>query len=111
MALYYLYKRQITQNITFKSFDNMTAVQLNTMNTELWQSIGAIADSEPLMKRLTRYAKKLVKEREADPTLMSKEEFFARIEEAEQQIARGEGHKLLPGENVTAFLRRMGHEI
>ena len=54
----------------------MTAVQLNTMNTELWQSIGAIADSESLMKRLTRYAKKLVKEREADPTLMTKEEFF-----------------------------------
>ena len=55
------------------------------MNTELWQSIGAIADSESLMKRLTRYAKKLVKEREADPTLMSKEEFFAKLERAEKQ--------------------------
>ena len=63
----------------------MTAVQLNAMNTELWQSIGAIADSESLMKRLTRYAKKLVKEREADPTLMSKEEFFAKLERAEKQ--------------------------
>ena len=49
----------------------MTAVQLNAMNTELWQSIGAIADSEQLMKRLTRYAKKLVEEKE-DPTLMTK---------------------------------------
>ena len=63
----------------------MTAVQLNAMNTELWQSIGAIADSEPLMKRLTRYAKKLVKEREADPTLMTEEEFFAKLERAEKQ--------------------------
>jgi hypothetical protein len=62
----------------------MTAVQLNAMNTELWQSIGTIADSEPLMKRLTRYAKKLVKEKQ-DPTLMSKEEFFAKIERAEKQ--------------------------
>mgnify|MGYP006989033306 CR=1 FL=1 len=62
----------------------MTTVQLNAMNVELWQSIGAIADSEPLMKRLTRYAKKLVKEKE-DPTLMTKEEFFAKIERAEQQ--------------------------
>lgn len=62
----------------------MTAVQLNTMNTELWQSIGAIADSEPLMKRLTRYAKKLVKEREADPTLMTKEDFFQMIDEAKK---------------------------
>ena len=43
-----------------------------------------IADSEPLMKRLTRYAKKLVKEREADPTLMTKEEFFQMIDEAKK---------------------------
>lgn len=62
----------------------MTAAQLNAMNTELWQSIGTIADSEQLMKRLTRYAKKLVKEKQ-DPTLMSKEEFFAKIERAEKQ--------------------------
>lgn len=62
----------------------MTAVQLNAMNTELWQGIGAIADNEPLMKRLTRYVKKLVKEKEY-PTLMTKEEFFAKIERAEKQ--------------------------
>lgn len=62
----------------------MTAVQLNAMNTELWQSIGAIADNESLMKRLARYAKKLVKEKN-DPTLMTKEEFFAKIERAEKQ--------------------------
>ena len=62
----------------------MTAVQLNAMNTELWQGIGAIADSEPLMKRLTKYVRKLVKEKEADPTLMTKEEFFAMIDEAKK---------------------------
>ena len=69
----------------------MTAVQLNAMNVELWQSIGAIADDETLMRRLTRYAKKLVKEKESDPTLMSKDEFFARVDEAEKQIAEGKG--------------------
>ncbi|MBR1932675.1 MAG: hypothetical protein IJ841_03215 [Prevotella sp.] len=61
----------------------MTAVQLNAMNTELWQGIGAIADSESLMKRLNRYVKKLVKEKE-DTTLMSKEEFFRMLDEAEK---------------------------
>ena len=65
----------------------MTSAQLNAMNTELWQSIGAIADCEPLMKRLTRYAKKLVKEKE-DPTLMTKEEFFAKLDRAEKQTGR-----------------------
>ena len=53
------------------------------MNTELWQGIGAIADSESLMKRLNRYVKKLVKEKE-DTTLMSKEEFFRMLDEAEK---------------------------
>lgn len=61
------------------------------MNIELWQSIGAIADSDPLMKRLTRYAKKLVAERKADPAEMTREEFFARVDKAEREIAEGKG--------------------
>ena len=88
----------------------MTAVQYNTMSKELWQDIGAIADNENLMRRLARYAKKLVKEQN-DPTLMSKEEYFAMLDEAEQQLARGEGMAMLPGEDLTAFLKRNGYEI
>lgn len=88
----------------------MTAVQLNAMNIELWQSIAAIADRESLMKRLTRYAKKLVKEKN-DPTLMTKEEFFAKIELAEKQMEKGEYSVLLPGEDLTAHLKRMGYDI
>lgn len=88
----------------------MTAVQLNAMNTQLWQGIGIIADSEPLMKRLTKYVSKLVKEK-TDPTLMTKEEFYTKIEESEQQIARGECHTMHPGEDLTDFLRRVGHDI
>ena len=67
----------------------MTALQHQAMNTQLWQNIGAIADSEPLMRRLARYVAKLVKEKN-EPTLMSKEEDLAKLEKAEQQIARGE---------------------
>ncbi len=78
----------------------MTAAQLNAMNTELWQSIGTIADSEPLMKRLTRYAKKLVKEKQ-DPTLMSKEEFFAKIERAEKQ----QGKSFASVEELDKYIR------
>lgn len=88
----------------------MTAVQYNTMSKELWQDIGAIADNENLMRRLARYAKKLVKEQN-DPTLMTKEEYFAKIERAEQQAARGEGMAMLPGEDLTHFLIRNGYAI
>lgn len=88
----------------------MTTAQYNTMSMELWQDIGAIANNENLMRRLARYAKKLVKEQN-DPTLMTKEEYFAMLDEAEQQAARGEGVAMLPGEDLTAFLRRRGYDI
>ena len=85
----------------------MTAVQLNTMNTELWQGIGAIADSESLMKRLTRYVKKLVKEHQTDPTLMSREEFFARIDKAEKEIAEGKGITFSNRDDMNAWLNSL----
>ena len=89
----------------------MTAVQLNAMHTQLLQNIGYIADDEALMRRLTAYSKKLAKEKGSDPTLMTKEEFFAKIERAEEQAARGEYSVLLPGEDLTTHLRRLGYEI
>lgn len=67
----------------------MTAVQLNAMNTQLLQGIGAIADDESLMKRLTKYVAKLVREKKQDPTLFSKEEFFHRIDESLEQARQG----------------------
>lgn len=85
----------------------MTAVQINNMNTELWQSIGAIADSEPLMRRLTRYAKKLVKEREEDPTFMTKEEFFKMIDDAKQEINEGKGHRFASVEELDRYIRSL----
>ena len=80
----------------------MTAAQQITMNTELWQSICAIADNEELMLRLTRYAKKLAKEN--DPTLMTKEEFFARVDEGREQIRRGEGIRFSNREAMNDWL-------
>ena len=83
---------------------------MNAQYVQLWQNIGAIADSESLMKRLARYVAKLVKEKE-DSTLMSKEEYFAMLERAEQQAARGEGMEMLPDEDLTTFLKRNGYDI
>ena len=82
----------------------MTAVQLNAMNTELWQGIGAIADSESLMKRLTKYVRKLVKEREADSTLMTKEEFFASLDRGEEAFRQGKTHRINSVEELNNFL-------
>ena len=89
----------------------MTAIQLNAMHTQLLQNIGYIADDEALMRRLTAYSKKLAKEKEADPTLMTKEEFFARVDEAREEIKQGRYTVLLPDEDLATHLRRHGYDI
>ena len=91
----------------YKTENSMTAIQLNAMNVELWQSIGAIADSEPLMRRLTRYAKKLVMERNADSTAMTKEEFFARVDESLEQARQGRVHRIESKEELHQFLNSL----
>ena len=88
----------------------MTALQLNKQYVKLWQDIGAIADSKELMGRLARYVSRLVKEKN-DSTLMTKEEFMEKIKESEEQIARGEYSVMLPGEDLTAHLKRCGYDI
>ena len=84
----------------------MTTLQAQALNTELWQSIVAIADSEKLMARLTKYAKKLVKEKEYT-TLLTKEEFFANIEKAKQEIAEGKGHSYSSVEELDKYIRSL----
>ncbi len=85
----------------------MTAIELNA---QIWRDMAEIADSEPLMKQLAKYLKKLVAKKQ-DPTLMTKDEFYAKIEQAEQQIERGEYSVLLPDEDLTTHLRRLGYDI
>ena len=53
-----------------------------------------------------KYLKKLVAKKD-DPTLMTKEEFFARVDEAK----KGPTYRMLPDEDLTTFLRRLGHEV
>ena len=83
----------------------MTAIQLNA---EILRNLGALAEDEGMLKRVAKYLRKLVAEKEADPTLMSKEEFFARLDEAREQIKRGEGVEMLPDESLDEFLNRVG---
>ena len=85
----------------------MTALQ---MNAELFCTMDIIAENEGLMAKLLKYAKRLAVKKE-DPTLMTKEEFFCNIEEAEAQYARGEYTTMLPGESLSDMLKRCGCAI
>lgn len=86
----------------------MNALQLNA---ELYRNLGLIAEDEDMLQKVVKYVKKLAKQLTDDPTCMSKEEFFARIDKAEQQYARGEYTEQLPGESVTDMLIRCGYAV
>ena len=85
----------------------MTAIQLNA---QMLRDMSIIAEDQHLLARAAKYLRRLVREKE-DPTLMTKEEFFARVDRAKAQYERGEAVAMLPNENLTQFLRRQGYDI
>lgn len=81
----------------------MTAIELNA---QIWRDMAEIADSEPLMKQLAKYLKKLVAKK-TDPTLMTKEAFFARVDEAREEIKQGKGRRFSNPEEMNAWLNSL----
>lgn len=86
----------------------MTALQLNA---DIYRNLGVIAEDETMLEKVAKYVRKLARQMTEDSTCMSKEEFYARIDKAEQQYARGEYTTQLPGESVTDMLKRCGYAI
>ncbi len=87
----------------------MTALQLNT---EIYRSLGVISEDENMLKKVAKYlsrvAENMTNARTGtdDPTRMSKDEFYARIEEAERNYAEGNYYEMKQGESLEDFLKR-----
>ena len=82
----------------------MTTAQLNA---EIMQNLSVLADSEDMMTRVAKYLRKLVKEKKADPTLMSEEEFFAKLDKAEESIEQGKGKTFTHPSEMNAWLNSL----
>ena len=76
------------------------------MNAQIWRDMAEIADSEPLMKQLAQYLKKLVAKK-ADPTLMTEEEFFAKVDKSLEQARQGRVHRIESKEELSQFLNSL----
>ena len=77
------------------------------MFAELLRNMSIIAEDENLLKRAAKYLRKLVAEKQADPTLMTKEEFFARVDKAEKEIAEGKGITFTNKDDMNAWLNSL----
>lgn len=80
----------------------MTALQLNA---DIYRNLGIIAEDESMLDKAAKYLRRLVKQMTDDPTRMTKEEFFARIDEAREEIRQGKGKQMLPNESLDDFLK------
>ena len=63
----------------------MNALQLNA---ELYRNLGIIAEDETMLEKAVNYVRKLAKQLTEDPTRMTKEEYFRRLDEAEKGPSR-----------------------
>ena len=81
----------------------MTAIQ---MNAELFRQLSIIAEDEGLSAKLMKYIKKLTTPK-TDPTLMTKEEFFRRVDEAREEIRQGKGKRFSNPEEMNAWLNSL----
>ena len=82
----------------------MTALQLNA---EVLRNMSIIAEDENLLKRAAKYLRKLVAEKPADTTEMTREEFFARVDKAERQIAEGKGITFTNRDDMNQWLNSL----
>ena len=84
----------------------MTAIQIANMNAEILRNLGTLAEDENMLNRVAKYLRKLVREKE-DPTQMSKEEFFQKIEHSKKEALEGKVHRIKSKEQLSQFLNSL----
>lgn len=72
------------------------------LSAEILRNMSIIAEDEKLLKRAAKFLRKLVAEKE-DAALLSKEDFFARIEKARKQS----GKSFANIEELDTFIRSL----
>jgi len=82
----------------------MTALQLNA---DIYRNLGIIAEDETMMAKVAKYVRNLAKQKTNDPTYMSKEEFLAKLERSERQIAEGQGVTFTNVDQMNAWLNAL----
>ena len=83
---------------------NMTALELNA---ELYKNLGIIAEDETMYAKVVKYVRNLAKKMQEDPTRMTEEEFFARVDEAREEIRQGKGISFTDKAEMNAWLNSL----
>lgn len=83
-----------------------TSMQIGSLNAEILHNLSTIADDADMLNRVAKYLRRLTKKRE-DDTLMTREEFFRKLDEAEEDIAQGRGRTFSNIEDMNNWLNSL----
>lgn len=86
----------------------MTALQLNA---DIYQNLAILSQDESMLEKAAKYIRKLAKQLTDDPTCMTKEEFFARVDEAEREIKEGKGITFTNKADMVAWLNSIHNTL
>ena len=81
----------------------MTSLQLNA---EIYEALSIIAQDESLLKKAARSLKRLASQKK-DETLMSREEFFATVDQSIQDANQGRIKKVSSEGELVNFLNSL----
>lgn len=83
-----------------------SSMQIGSLNAEILHNLSTIADDADMLNRVAKYLRRLTKKRE-DETLMTREEFFRKLDEAEEDIAQGRGRTFSNIEDMNNWLNSL----
>jgi uncharacterized short protein YbdD (DUF466 family) len=83
-----------------------TSMQIGSLNAEILHNLSTIANDADMLNRVAKYLRRLTKKRE-DETLMTREEFFRKLDEAEEDIAQGRGRTFSNIEDMNNWLNSL----
>lgn len=85
----------------------MNTTAINSYSADILQGLAAIANNEVSLARVAKYVRRVVKEQEKDPTLMSEEEFFAMLDRGEEEYRQGKTKQIDSVEELNSFLNNL----
>lgn len=83
----------------------MTAVEAK-LHAQCFGALQIISQDEDMMRKAVRALQRIVEKMKKtdDPTLMTKEEFFRRVDQARGEYERGQGVEFSTKESMRAYL-------
>ena len=82
----------------------MTALQLNA---DIYRNLALLSEDEALLNKAAKYIRRLAKQLTDDPTCMTKEEFFARVDDAKRQADKGEVYRFNDKQKMIEWLNSL----